>query len=304
MAELPVLPVKPSGGYKFGKGDFTPLPPLTLVPRNLPLQPFQPAYKPVLPTQKPALPLAPPPSKGVAKVDVPAPQPVGKLEDHRPLIGVNRPVASIVQELANRENLRVIVGPTEGKTLTIQLGDVDPVDALKRVAQMAGLSCRKHEGVWYVATPDWIAKTFPERHYTQVVQLPTEEAGSLATALQKILSNGTQVEAVGGTHLIVRAALTDLETTASVLAQWPKPEGEKMGLVASVTLDLPEGVEETTVQLVKTGAEEVTVEKLTMGRSWIFRGSPNAVLDGVKRYSALVDRTVFSPAAVARRTEP
>lgn len=301
---LPQLPVKPTGGYKFGKNGFQPLPPLTVVPHNLKLPPASPlattaATKAVVAKAVPAKPASAPQPK------VEAPDfsyPLTALSEEQPLKGMNRAVASVIQELATREKLKVVIGPTGEKKVTIHLGDVEPEVALKQVTNIAGLSLRKHEGVWYVATPDWMAKAFPERQYTKLVQLPTDDAAALANALEKVLGGGTKVEAVSGSHLIVRAPVSELETAAYVLAQWPAQDSGSSP-VASLALDLPEGTDASLFRLAGMKDDQLTVEQTDKTESVILRGSPMAVLGGLKTYVAATGRNRIPSVTVARRTD-
>jgi hypothetical protein len=295
---LPRVAALPKGGYHFGKVGFTPLAPMMIVPRNL---------KPVLPSTFPLQPVSAPPSvppsaPAVAKAveDTPS-YPLTAISERQPLSGVNRPVSSIIQELATREKLKVIIGPTAEKTLTLRFNDVDPERALQRVVEMAGLARKKYEGVWYIATPEWIARAFPEQHFNQLVQLPTEDAEALANALQKVLGNGTKVEAVGKTNLIVHAPVASLETTAQVLSQWPTEGESKKGLMSSIALDLPDGADESLIQAASfSGKEAITLER-TRKRSYVLHGEPMAVLAGLKNYVAEVNRVRLTNTSVARR---
>jgi type II secretory pathway component GspD/PulD (secretin) len=263
---------------------------LPTVPARLALA--APAKATLTPAAPPATPAAPAHSYPLTPVSV-----------KHPLAGVNRPVSSILQELATREKLKVIIGPTADKTLTLRFNDVEPERALGRVAQMAGLAHRKHEGVWYVATPEWIAQAFPEQRYNQVVQLPTEDAAVLASALQKVLGNGTKVEAVGKNSLVVRAPLAAIETTSQLLAQWPTDKESKSSLVSSIALDLPDGADESMFRMASfTGKDGVTLER-TRDRSFLLQGDPMAVLSGLKNYVAEVNRARLTNTTVARRLE-
>ena len=297
---LPQSPARPAGRVTYGRTGFQPLPPMTIVPHGLALKPAAPA-RPVS--------AAPAPPAGTTTAPAPKPAddasyPLTPLSEDQPLSGSNRAVASVIQELATREKLKVIIGPTEGKTVTVRLGDVEPETALRRVTKMAGLSLRKHEDVWYVATPEWMVKAFPERVFTNMIQLPTDDAASLASALQKVLGVGTEVEAAGGNHLIVKASIADLETTAYVLAQWPVDPETKVSPLASLALDLPDGFDESTFRLAGMAeSDALKVERAEKGRSFILRGTPTAVMAGLKTYVAVIDRAQLPSRTVARRIQ-
>lgn len=295
---LPILPAQPSSGYKFGTAGFTPLPPFAVAPHQLSPRAAMPpkrmaAASPVRPRSVPAS-RSP---KRPASDDSYALTPV---TDTRPLAGSNRPVELVVQELAAREKIKVVVGPTEGRRVTLRLGEMEPEDALRQVAAMAGLALQRQDDIWYVATPAWMAQAFPERQYTQVVRFPSGDAGEVANALQTILNAGAEVDVIGGNHLVVKASLKDLEAASQVLALWHKPGVGKSELHASIVLDVPRGLDETLFQLAGNDGKP-GVERTNEGRSLILRGSPTEVLTGLKGYVAVVEKAALPATAVAHR---
>jgi hypothetical protein len=225
--------------------------------------------------------------------------PVLPLAQKGVLTGVRRPVGEIVQALASRAGLKVMLMDPESRTLTYRLNDRNPAETLKKIALLCGYQLKLHEGVWYMASPTWLMKAFPEPQYTQIVQTSGSQAKDLAPMLQQVLSHASEVQAVGDNNLIIHAPLHDQDTAAGILASLPSQEGKSQ--VASITLNLPLGLGGSVVKALQASdIPDLKIEGTAQITTYILRGDPKGVVAGLRRYIAMTEKTVPSSSTVAR----
>jgi hypothetical protein len=214
-------------------------------------------------------------------------------EAFRDIVGVRRPVNSILQELAARENLKVILGPTDDKTLTVRLGRVHADTAIQGIAAISGLEVRRQESVYYVATPQWLAQAFPTRQFTEITQTLPNQAKDWEAVLKKILSFTSQVKAVGDNRLVIKASLPDLVVASSLLTQVAQMEKEPKTLAASLALDIPLGSDPSLYRAVKaTENNGVRIEPGEKVTTFVLRGDPTKVIQGLRAYLTALEKAV------------
>jgi hypothetical protein len=213
----------------------------------------------------------------------------------RDVMGVRRSVNSIIQELAAREKLKVILGPTDDKTLTVRLGAIHADSAIKGMAALSGLEVRRQGKVYYVATPEWLARAFPSRQYTEVTQTLPDQAKDWETVLKKILSFTAQVEAVGDNRLVIKASLSDLIVASSLLTQTSQMAKEPKALSASLALDVPLGSDTSLFQTIKN--DGIHIEPGEKTTTFVLHGEPSKVVGGLRAYIAAMEKSSFPTAS-------